>query len=160
MSSTLWHHRIVSSPGLEHLARTAYEAHRSAHPRSLPQWEDITEQEQQAWKAVASAVTAQTGGTVVEAAPARSSLVIQAGDTRHTFQSEFTAGRLGNLPIGDEFASGHHARFHIAHGLWFIEDLGSTNGTFLNGRRFHSPQRLKKGDKIKIGHTVISVVAA
>jgi pSer/pThr/pTyr-binding forkhead associated (FHA) protein len=150
----------VSSSGLEHLARTAYEAHRSAHPASLPPWEDATEQEQQAWKAAVQTVTAQTGGTIVESAQAARVLVIQAGDKRHSFQSEFTAGRLGSLPIGDEFASGHHARFHVAHGLWFIEDLGSTNGTWLNGRRFHGPQRLKKGDKIRIGHTVISVVSA
>jgi pSer/pThr/pTyr-binding forkhead associated (FHA) protein len=149
----------VSSSGLESLARTAYEAHRGAHPTALPPWEDTSEQEQQAWKAAVSAVAAQTGTTLAESAPTRT-LVIQAGEQRHTFYSEFTAGRLGNLTIEDEFASGHHARFKIAHGLWFIEDLGSTNGTWLNRRRFHGPQRLKKGDKIKIGHTVVTVVSA
>ena len=95
----------------------------------------------------------------LEAPPTRP-LVIQTGDQRHAFRTDFTAGRQGNLAISDEFASGHHARFRIAHGLWFVEDLGSTNGTWLNGRRFHAPQRLKKGDKIRIGHTVMTVVAA
>ena len=47
----LWHYRCVTSIGLEHLARTAYEAHRGAHPGSLPPWEDTADQEQQAWKA-------------------------------------------------------------------------------------------------------------
>jgi pSer/pThr/pTyr-binding forkhead associated (FHA) protein len=149
----------VTSSGLEHLARTAYEAHRGAHPTSLPPWEDTTEQEQQAWKAAVSAVAAQTGGTLVEATPSRA-LVIQVGDERHSFSTAFTAGRQGNLAITDEFASSHHARFQVAHGLWFIEDLGSTNGTVLNGRRFRAPQHLKKGDKIKIGRTVMTVVSA
>ncbi len=91
--------------------------------------------------------------------PARS-LVIQAEDQHHTFHTEFTVGRQGDLVIRDDFASSHHARFQIAHGLWFVEDLGSTNGTRLNGRRFMQPQRLKKGDKIRIGHTVMTVVSA
>ena len=149
----------MTSSSLEHLARTAYEAHRGAHPTSLPPWEDTSEQEQQAWKVAVSAIAAQTGGTLVEATPTRP-LVIQVGDDRHSFTTAFTAGRQGNLPITDEFASGHHARFQVAHGLWFIEDLGSTNGTSLNGRRFRAPQHLKKGDKIKIGRTVMTVVSA
>jgi pSer/pThr/pTyr-binding forkhead associated (FHA) protein len=149
----------VTSSGLEHLARTAYEAHRGAHPTSLPPWDDTTEEEQQAWKAAVSAIATQTGSTVVEATPTRA-LIIQVGDERHTFSTAFTAGRRGNLAISDEFASTHHARFQVAHGLWFIEDLGSTNGTWLNGRRFRAPQHLKKGDKIKIGRTVMTVVSA
>ena len=149
----------MSSSSLEHLARTAYEAHRGAHPTALPAWEDITEQEQQAWRAAASAIAAQTGSTVAEATPTRP-LIIQVGDERHSFSAVFTAGRQGNLPITDEFASSHHARFQVAHGIWFIEDLGSTNGTWLNGRRFRAPQHLKKGDKIKIGRTVMTVVSA
>ena len=149
----------MTGSSLEHLARTAYEAHRGAHPTSLPSWEDTTEQEQQAWRAAVSAVAAQTGSTLVEAAPARE-LVIQVGDQRHTFSTAFTVGRQGSLAISDEFASSHHARFQVAHGLWFIEDLGSTNGTWLNGRRFRAPQHLKKGDKIKIGRTVMTVVSA
>jgi pSer/pThr/pTyr-binding forkhead associated (FHA) protein len=150
----------VTNPGLEHLARTAYEAHRGAHSADLPPWEETTEQEQQAWRAAVSAVAAQTGTTLIEKASPARSLVIQTGEKRHAFQADFTAGRQGNLPIRDEFASGHHCRFRVAHGLWLVEDLDSTNGTWLNGRRFNAAQRLKKGDKIKIGHTVITVVSA
>ncbi|HLH59171.1 MAG TPA: FHA domain-containing protein [Streptosporangiaceae bacterium] len=149
----------MSSSGLDNLARIAYEAHRSAHPTPLPAWEDTTEADQQAWRAAVSAVNVQSGNTLIESVPTRS-LVIQAGNRQHSFHTEFTAGRLGSLPVGDEFASGHHARFYLAHGLWYIEDLGSTNGTFLNGRRFHGPQRLKKGDKIRIGHSILTVFAA
>ena len=147
--------------GLENIARTAYEAHRSACPESLPSWEEATVQEQQAWRAAVSAVAGQTGVTLadVDSAPAPS-LLIQAGDQRQTFHTDFTAGRQGSLTVSDDFASNHHARFQIAHGLWYVQDLGSTNGTWLNGRRIHAPQRLKKGDKIRIGHTVVTVVSA
>lgn len=143
--------------GLEHLARTAYEAHRAANPASLPSWEDSTEQEQQAWKAAVSAVAGQTGVTLADAIPAQS-LVLRAGDQQHTFRTGFTAGRQGTLVINDDFASTHHARFRAAHGLWYVEDMGSKNGTWLNGRRIHAPQLLKKGDKVKIGHAVVTVV--
>jgi pSer/pThr/pTyr-binding forkhead associated (FHA) protein len=143
--------------GLEHLARTAYEAHRGANPGSLPPWEESSEQEQQAWKAAVSAVAGQTGVTLADAVPDQS-LVLQTADEQHTFVTSFTAGRQGTLVIGDDFASTQHARFRAAHGLWYIEDLGSRNGTWLNGRRIHAAQRLKKGDKIKIGHTVVTVV--
>jgi pSer/pThr/pTyr-binding forkhead associated (FHA) protein len=154
----LWHHRYVTSNSLERLAQTAYEAHRGAHPGSLPAWEDTTEQEQQAWRAAVSAVAGQSGKTVAEAALTKS-LLIQVGDQRHNFHTEFTAGRQGALIISDEFASNHHARFTTAHGFWYVEDLGSTNGTWLNGRRIHAAQRLKKGDKIGIGHTAMTVVS-
>src|SRR5262249_12506705 len=106
-----WHHRCVTSSGVEHLARTAYEAHRGAHPADLLPWEETTEQQQQAWRVAVSAVAAQTGTTLIEKASPTRSLVIQAGDKRHTFQAGFTAGRQGNLAISDGFASGHHCRF-------------------------------------------------
>jgi len=143
---------------IESLARTAYEAHRGAHPGSLPSWDETPEPEQQAWKAAVSAVAGPAGVTLTEGVPTQS-LVLQAGDQQHTFHTNFTVGRHGTLPISDDFASGNHARFRIAHGLWYLEDLGSTNGTWLNGRRIHAPQRLKKGDKIKIGRALMTVIS-
>jgi pSer/pThr/pTyr-binding forkhead associated (FHA) protein len=154
----LWHYRYVTSSPLEDLARTAYEAFHGAHPGSFPAWEDATEQEQQAWLAAMSAVTVQTGKTISEA-PRIRPLVIQIGDQRRSFDIEFTVGRQGKLVVDDGFASNHHARFRSVRGLWYIQDLGSTNGTTLNKRRIHAEQRLSKGDKIKIGQTVITVVS-
>jgi pSer/pThr/pTyr-binding forkhead associated (FHA) protein len=148
----------VSSDPLERVARTAYEAHRAAHSDSLPPWEEATEEDQEAWIAAVSAVTAPTGKTISEA-PRNRSLVIQTGDQRHSFDTDFTAGRQGKLVINDGFASGHHARFRPVRGFWYVEDLGSTNGTSLNGLRIHAAQRLKKGDRIKIGHTVVIVTS-
>jgi hypothetical protein len=61
--------------------------------------------------------------------------------------------RASELPLnGDEFASGRHARIEPrADGVW-IEDLGSTNGTFVNGERITS-ERLSPGDVVRVGQT-------
>ena len=147
----------MTTSRLDHLARTAYDAHRRAHPSPLPPWEETTKQEQAAWRAAVSAVAGQPGVTVAEPAPTQS-LLIQVGDERPVFHNDFTVGRRGNLAIDDEYASNQHARFRVAHGLWYVEDLGSTNGTWLNGRQIHAPQLLKKSDKVKIGHTFMIVV--
>ena len=53
----------------------------------------------------------------------------------------------------DDFASATHARFMPRRdGLW-LEDLGSTNGTFVNGTRIPAPRRLTPGDVVRIGET-------
>jgi pSer/pThr/pTyr-binding forkhead associated (FHA) protein len=147
----------VTSP-IERLAQTAYEAHRGAQAESLPAWEDATEEEQHAWMVAVSAVTTQTGKTTSEASRTRP-LMIQTGDQRQSFDADFTVGRQGELVIDDEFASGRHARFRLVRGLWYVQDLGSTNGTSLNGLRIHATQLLRKGDKVRIGHTVMVVVS-
>jgi pSer/pThr/pTyr-binding forkhead associated (FHA) protein len=54
---------------------------------------------------------------------------------------------------GDEFASAHHARVESQRdGVWLI-DLGSTNGTFVNGERMNGRHRLHDGDVVRIGQT-------
>jgi pSer/pThr/pTyr-binding forkhead associated (FHA) protein len=158
MTPLLWHYRLVASTDLDRLARTAYDAHRAVHPGPLPSWEDVGDQEKKAWRAVVTAVTGSGESTLTEA-PAAHSIVVQAGEQTHTFHTEFTAGRQGSLVVNDEHASSHHALFQMAHGYWFVQDLGSTNGTWLNGRRMFAAQRLKKGDKIKIGRTIVVVVS-
>jgi pSer/pThr/pTyr-binding forkhead associated (FHA) protein len=70
---------------------------------------------------------------------------------------EITVGRAATCTIGmtdDSFVSQLHARvFHDA-GSTMIEDLGSTNGTYLNGKRLTAPERITKGDRVQIGSTV------
>jgi pSer/pThr/pTyr-binding forkhead associated (FHA) protein len=149
----------VTSLDLQRLAQTAYEAHRDAHSGALPSWEETTAQEQQAWRAAVAAVTGRGESTLTEGTPAQS-LVVQAGDQTHIFHNDFTVGRQGSLILKDERASSHHALFQFAHGLWYVQDLDSTNGTWLNGRRIYQSQRLKKGDKVRIGRTTVVVVSA
>jgi pSer/pThr/pTyr-binding forkhead associated (FHA) protein len=63
-------------------------------------------------------------------------------------------GGQNDVPLdGDEFASADHARFEARRdGLW-VEDVGSTNGTFVNGARVTTPRRLGKGDIVRVGQT-------
>ncbi len=63
-------------------------------------------------------------------------------------------GRQNDIAIGtDEYASARHARFEPRQdGVW-VQDLGSTNGTYLNGVRLDRPRRLTQGDIIRIGET-------
>jgi pSer/pThr/pTyr-binding forkhead associated (FHA) protein len=54
---------------------------------------------------------------------------------------------------GDEFASAQHARVEPRRdGVW-IEDVGSTNGTFVNGVRLSRPRKLALGDLVRVGET-------
>ena len=58
---------------------------------------------------------------------------------------------------GDEFASAQHARVEAqADGIW-VEDLGSTNGTFVNGARIDERRLLQPGDVIRIGQTELQL---
>ncbi|MFL5955588.1 MAG: FHA domain-containing protein [Gaiellaceae bacterium] len=67
-----------------------------------------------------------------------------------------TVGRGNNndVPLpDDEYASGRHARFEPRRdGVW-IEDIGSTNGTFVNGIRLTRERKLTPGDMVRIGET-------
>lgn len=54
---------------------------------------------------------------------------------------------------GDEFASGRHARLEPARDGVFVEDLGSTNGTFVNGERISGRRALSPGDILRVGET-------
>jgi pSer/pThr/pTyr-binding forkhead associated (FHA) protein len=63
------------------------------------------------------------------------------------------------IPLGDdEFASARHARIELrADGVW-VEDLGSTNGTFVNGERV-TAERLQAGDVVRVGQTELRLEA-
>jgi hypothetical protein len=58
-----------------------------------------------------------------------------------------------DIPVDDPFASSVHARIFPREQFMYIEDMGSTNGTYLNGRRLRAAERLKVGDTVRIGET-------
>ncbi len=62
-----------------------------------------------------------------------------------------------DIVIGDDFVSGSHARVSPAGDGAVLEDLGSTNGTVLNGARVTAPQMLRAGDAIDIGAVRLKV---
>ena len=63
--------------------------------------------------------------------------------------------RSNGIPISDQFASHMHARVFPHGHFFFIEDLGSTNGTFVNGRRIDGQTQLKVHDEIRLGESVL-----
>ncbi|WP_414122651.1 FHA domain-containing protein [Corynebacterium nuruki] len=70
---------------------------------------------------------------------------------------EITVGRSTGctLVLEDDFASGTHARLHRRGEDWFLEDLDSRNGTFLDGQRIDQPELLTTGQEIRIGQTTV-----
>ncbi|MFC7743450.1 FHA domain-containing protein [Nocardiopsis composta] len=61
------------------------------------------------------------------------------------------------LVISDDYASGRHARVFSDQGKWIVEDLGSTNGTYLGQQRLTHPQPITVGQPIRIGKTVLEL---
>jgi hypothetical protein len=79
-------------------------------------------------------------------------IVMPSGD-RIELDDENLIGRLADcvIKISDTNTSRHHARIHRAGSGFVINDLGSTNGTYLNGERLNADHRLADGDIITVG---------
>jgi hypothetical protein len=100
------------------------------------------------------------------ARPGRSSPQLRvlepAGRRGHNYPlvDELTLGRAAgcHIPIDDSYASQVHARVFQRDGTWYVEDLGSTNGTYLNRRRVAGPMVIKRRDRLQIGNTVLEMV--
>jgi len=72
---------------------------------------------------------------------------------------EVTVGRAAGcqVTIDDTYASQLHARVFQREGQVYVEDLGSTNGTYLNRRKVTGPMVVQRGDKLQIGNTVLEL---
>ncbi|MEX0833397.1 MAG: FHA domain-containing protein [Actinomycetota bacterium] len=66
-------------------------------------------------------------------------------------------GDGSDIRLDDTYVSEHHARLYAKNGSWCIEDLGSTNGTYLNGQRITGAAELHAGDEVRIGQTVLEL---
>src|SRR5215217_6197106 len=92
-----------------------------------------------------------------------SSLVIHQGagaGNEHPVDGELILGRehgSADVVIPDPGVSRHHARVLPEAGTLIVEDLGSSNGTYVNGRRINGPVELSAGDEVQLGDTVIGV---
>jgi FHA domain len=84
------------------------------------------------------------------------SKALENGNSYQAGPVPLTIGRAEDNTLalpGDEFASGHHARIESQRdGVWIL-DLGSTNGTFVNGTRLDGRRKLREGDVVQIGDT-------
>ena len=80
-----------------------------------------------------------------------------------------TSVRLGDAPVtlgraqdstivlDDDFVSSRHARFYPRDGQWLVEDMGSTNGTYLERQKVNGPTPVKIGVPIRIGKTTVEL---
>ena len=86
-------------------------------------------------------------------------LVLQGPDKGRTLKTTddvVLIGRGSNqVPLTDQTVSRKHAELFHRDGGWILRDLGSANGTFLNGIRLQKPIRLKHGDQIRVGSTLL-----
>jgi len=82
--------------------------------------------------------------------------VLPVGGELELDSTSFTVGRSDENDVsidGDEFASARHVRIEPRRdGVW-VHDLGSTNGTFVNGEQIDGPRRLANGDVVSVGST-------
>jgi pSer/pThr/pTyr-binding forkhead associated (FHA) protein len=82
--------------------------------------------------------------------------VLELGEEYELDSSPLTVGRAeqNDVALGDdEFASARHVRIEPRRdGVW-VQDLGSTNGTFVNGIRIDRPRKLVQGDVVRVGET-------
>jgi pSer/pThr/pTyr-binding forkhead associated (FHA) protein len=83
---------------------------------------------------------------------------LHEGEERTLDSAPLTFGRGPQNDVtlsGDDYASARHARIEPRRdGVW-VEDVGSTNGTFLNGIKLTRPRKLSPGDVVRIGETEV-----
>jgi pSer/pThr/pTyr-binding forkhead associated (FHA) protein len=95
--------------------------------------------------------------------PGPSTLVVRgSGDARPRtvrLTASMTVGRAPecDLRLDDTYASQQHARLYAKNEHWFVEDLGSTNGTFVNDQKLAAPAMLQPGDRVRVGQTVLEL---
>ena len=84
-----------------------------------------------------------------------------AGTTVGLGEGPVTLGRADDstLVLTDDYASSHHARLVPGESAWVLEDLGSTNGTYLSGSKVGRPTPVPLGQEIRIGKTVLELRA-
>lgn len=84
---------------------------------------------------------------------------LDVGD-EYELEDEVVLGRSdhANIHLEDAFSSSRHARLVRQGSLIVLEDLGSTNGTYLNEEPISGPQPMHEGDRIRIGDTEFSFV--
>jgi hypothetical protein len=78
---------------------------------------------------------------------------------RYPLGDEITVGRAAGcqVTVDDTYVSQLHARVFTRDGQLLVEDLGSTNGTYLNRVKVSGPMAMQKGDRLQVGNTVLEV---
>lgn len=72
-------------------------------------------------------------------------------------QMTFGRGASCNVPLSDEYISTQHARLRYQDGRWFVEDLGSTNGTYIGNQRINRATPVTPKVRFRLGKTVVEL---
>ncbi|MDO4888530.1 MAG: FHA domain-containing protein [Actinomycetaceae bacterium] len=82
-----------------------------------------------------------------------------AGTTLPLGNAQIVVGRSPDsaLVLDDTYSSSRHARFYQSDGRWWVEDLESTNGTFVSGQRINTPTPIAQGTPVVIGRTTMEL---
>ena len=90
------------------------------------------------------------------------SLVLPSGQRIPLGDRPVTVGRMSDctIPLNDQNVSRHHAEIAPTGGAYVVRDLGSTNGTMVNGTRIGGEQRLSDGDILSFGSTYVRFEAS
>jgi pSer/pThr/pTyr-binding forkhead associated (FHA) protein len=81
------------------------------------------------------------------------------GTTIPLADEPITLGRAADntIVLDDDYASGYHARLRPYEGRWLVEDLGSTNGTYLDKQKVTAPTVVPLGVPVKVGKTLLEL---
>lgn len=112
------------------------------------------------WAESAAPVGREPGAAQPTAARARVVAPPESKGITYDLADETTVGRGANCGVAltdDSTVSQLHARFFRKEGKLFVEDLGSTNGTFVNRRQAKRAVPVRKGDRVQIGQTVLEL---
>ena len=82
-----------------------------------------------------------------------------SGTTITLGEEQITIGRAADatLVLTDDYASTRHARLYPQNGEWIVEDLGSTNGTYLDRQKVTQPTPVPLGVPVRVGKTVLEL---
>jgi pSer/pThr/pTyr-binding forkhead associated (FHA) protein len=105
---------------------------------------------------------APKGAPVAPAAPPTHLVVVDPPEQRgraYPLGPEVSVGRGSGcqVQVDDTFVSTVHARVFLGDGNYVVEDLGSTNGTYLNKRKVDGPMTMNRGDRLQVGNTVLEL---
>jgi hypothetical protein len=115
--------------------------------------------------AVISSPPVSAAGGKNEADLLATKLVVTAGEKQGLELAlagrQLTIGRAGDsdLIVDDEYASTHHAKLVFINGDWMIQDLDSTNGTYLDGEKVGTPVVVPNNTQVRVGQTTFELRA-
>ena len=107
--------------------------------------------------ATSGAATASRGGKPPTQVVVRETGTARPRTVRLSGEADVGRGDRCAIRLEDTYVSQVHARLYGMGGAWYVEDLGSTNGTFVNDQRVTAAVRVQAGDRVRVGKTLLEL---